>query len=98
MFFNRQSASIYEPTVVLLSALCEADFIQSSQRLDAQWAEPVSLTSHSVLRKLYRGPSIDASNHVSVHLAMLFQRMFLMLDLPVVAIFVNGSGRNKQFS
>ena len=41
VFFNRQSASIYEPTVLLLSALYEADFIQSSQRLEAQWAEPV---------------------------------------------------------
>jgi hypothetical protein len=50
------------------------------------------------MRKLYKGSSIDASNHVSVHLAMVFQRVFFILDLPVVAMFVNGSGRNKQFS
>jgi hypothetical protein len=50
------------------------------------------------MRKLYKGSSIDASNHVSVHWAMVFQRVFFILDLPVVAMFVNGSGRNKQFS
>ena len=51
---------------------------------------------------LYRGPSIDASYQVSVHLAMWFQRKrFLEIDQqkqesPVVAMFVNGSGRNEQ--
>jgi hypothetical protein len=50
----------------------------------------------------YRGPSIDASYHVSVHLAKWFQRRrFKNLtnqkqELPVVAMFVNGSGRNVK--
>jgi hypothetical protein len=50
----------------------------------------------------YRGPSIDASYHVSVNLAKLFQsRRFLEIDqskqeLPVAAILVNGSGQNEQ--
>jgi excinuclease UvrABC nuclease subunit len=53
------------------------------------------------MNKLYRGPSIDASDQVSVHLAKVFQRRFKKIvqsetELPVAAMFVNGSGRNEQ--
>jgi hypothetical protein len=48
---------------------------------------------------LYRGPSIDASYQVSVHLAKWFQRRRLKKisanqkqELPVAAMSVNGSG------
>ena len=51
---------------------------------------------------LYRGPPIDASYQVSDHLAKRFQRRRILKsanqkqESPLVAMFVNGSGRNEQ--
>jgi hypothetical protein len=54
------------------------------------------------MTKCYRGPSIDASYQDSIHLAKRFQRRSFKKstnqkqELPVVAMFVNGSERNEH--
>ena len=56
------------------------------------------------MSNLYRVPSIYASYQVSVHLASgfrgedFFKSANQKQELPMVAMFVNGSGRNEQSS
>ena len=70
-----------------------------SIQLEAQWAEPVSLTFHSALRKLNTGPPIGASHQVLVIWLSSYREDILKstnqkLKWPVVAMFINGSELN----
>jgi hypothetical protein len=53
--------------------------------------QPCLLTDWDEMSNLYRGPSIDASFQVSVHLAMWFQRRrFLEIDQSETRIACGG--------
>ena len=51
---------------------------------------PRLLMDRDRMSNLYRGPSIDASYQVSVHLAMWFQRRFLEIDQSETRITCGG--------
>ena len=51
--------------------------------VEAQGADPVSLTFHSVLRKIYTESSIGASGQISVHLVTRFQRRICLRNQPI---------------
>ena len=52
--------------------------------------QPYLLTDQDEMSNLYRGPSIDASYQVSVHLAMQFQRRFLKISQSETRIACGG--------
>jgi hypothetical protein len=66
---------------------------------------PCLITDRDEMSSLYRGPAIDASYQVSVHLAKWFQRKRFFVfksanqkqELPMVAMFINESELNEQF-
>jgi hypothetical protein len=73
-------------------------------KLEAQWAEPVSLIFLSVLRKLSTEHSIGAFYQISVHFGYLVSKEKFFFtkstnqtqELPMMAMFANISGLNEQ--
>ena len=75
--------------------------MQKKNKLEAQWAEPVSLTFHFALRKLYTESSMVLPTKFRfiwsrVFREDLFKSTNQKQELSVVAMFVNGSQRNEQ--
>ena len=75
----------------------EEDFFRNQpiRNKNCLW-RPCLLMDRDEMSNFYRGPSIDASYQVSVHLAKRFQRRLILRnqpimkqELPVVAMFVN---------
>ena len=85
--------------------LCRASStnITHYKKLEAQWAESVSLTFHSALRKLNTEPPIGASHHVLVIWLSSYREEDIQKstnqkqEWPVAAMFINGSELNEQF-
>jgi hypothetical protein len=55
----------------------------TSNKLEAQWAEPVSLTFHSALRKLNTESSIGASHQISVHFGIAVSEKKIFRNRPI---------------
>ena len=61
----------------------ECMLIQIAFKLEAQWAEPASLTFHSALRKLNTEPSIGASHQISVHFGQAVSEKKIFRNRPI---------------
>ena len=64
---------------------------------------PCFLSDQDQTKKLYKGPSIDATYQILIHLAKWFQRRRFFnvsanqkQELPLAPMFVDRSGRNEQ--
>ena len=85
----------YHVSVHLAKLLQRRRFLEIDQSETLLPVAAMFVNDRDKMSNLYRGPPIDASYQVSVHLAKRFQRRFLEIDQSA-AIFVNGSGRNEQ--
>jgi hypothetical protein len=64
----------YQVSVHLAKRFQISRILKISQSETSHLWQPCLLTDRDKMSKLYRGPSIDASYQVSVHLAKCFQR------------------------
>jgi hypothetical protein len=62
----------------------------TKKELEAQWAEPVSLTFHSALRKLNTEHSIGASHQISVHFGKAVSEKKIFRNRPIQKKIVCG--------
>ena len=95
----------YQVSIYMAKPLSEEKIFFRNQPIrnkNCLW-RPCLLTDRDEMSTLCRGHAIDASYQVSVHLAKRFQRRRFFLEinnqkqeLPVAAMFVNGSGQNEQ--
>jgi hypothetical protein len=66
------------------SSLRGEDFFRNRPIRNKNWLwRQCLLTDRDEMSNLYRGPSIDASYHVSVHLAKRFQKRWFYLNRPI---------------
>ena len=98
--------SLYEnSSFIIFSAVTEYISTRSCYRninFSIHLAKWFQRRRFSEMSNLYRGPYNDASNQISVYLGKQFQRRRFVQkstdqkqELPVVAMLVNGSGRNE---
>jgi hypothetical protein len=78
------------------------EFKKSANQKKSRLWQSCLLTDRDEMSNLYRGPSIDASYQVSVHLAKWFQRRKILkigqseIRIACGGHVFNGSGRNEQ--
>jgi hypothetical protein len=68
----------------------EKNFLNQPIRNKSRLWRPCLLTDRDEMSNLYRGPSIDASYQVSVHLAKRFHRRFLKIGQSETRIACGG--------
>ena len=83
--------------LIQLSCFRREEFLNQPIRNKRRLWRPCSLTDPDEMSNLYRGPSIDASYQVSVHLAEKFQRRRLKCEkLTEKKIIKNRPIKNKN--
>ena len=94
----------YQVSIHLAKRFQRRSFFQKSTNQKQELSVAAMFVNGSELNEQsFKGFSKDASYQVSIHLAKRFQRRSFFQkssnqkqELPVVAMFVNGSGRNEQ--